>query len=365
MVYLQNARGIAAFFFILISIYCSYTDIKERRIKNWLLGCGIVCGFCFYIFSYLKPVAPLTFFLNIIIAIILAFLIWRLNVWAAGDGKFFIFSSVFIYLLSPSNIFTDTQFNLPIILVILANAFILALLYIFLQTVIAFFCRVYFAVVQNNLGEAFNNLLTRITKLDFILLQLKILFFYLAVLILVSILKNYILTMFKVQPKHYFFLYVLLFFVYPQIRKFITKIKIYYLVLGLFLTVFLFKVDMLSIAQTAFRFFIFLGILRSCINWYIQKEQIKIISPEELKPHMLLATQEITNLPSEQQPRLRFFSDGLTIEQAKNLSSYFKSKKREAIKIYNTFPFVPFIFISLITTYFLKGRLLNILFFLY
>ena len=365
MLDLQNAWKFAAFFFILISLYCSYTDIKERRVRNWLLGWGMVCGFCFYVFSYPKLVTPITFFLNFIIAIILAFLLWRLNVWAAGDGKFFIFSSVFAYLLNPSNIFADTQFNLPVILVILANAFILALLYVFLQTIVTFFSRVYFAFIQRNINKIFHNLWVRISKREFIFLQLKIFFFYIATLILVSVFLKRIFTVITVEPKYYFLVYLFLVFTYSQARKILVKIKLSYLILLLFLVVMLFTVDMFSIARTAFRFFIFLGILRGCINWYIQKEQTRMVSPEELKPHMLLASQEISSLPSEQQPKIRFFSDGLTIEQAKNLSSYFKSKKREEIKIYNTFPFVPFIVISLITTYFLKGKLLNILFFLY
>lgn len=365
MFYLQDAWRFGAFFFILIGIYCSYTDIKERRIKNWLLAGGVFGGFCLYIFSYPKPIDRTNFFLSIVIATILAFFLWRINIWAAGDAKFFIFTSVFVYQLSPLSILQNTSLNLPIILVVFVNAFILALLYIFLQTLIAFLRRLFFILAHKDLRKVFNNLLRRVSQREFIFLHLKIFFFYIATLILVSVFLKRIFRIINLEPRYYFLLYIFLLFTYRQVRRILIKIKLAYLVILLFLVVVLFRVDMFSIARTAFRFFIFLGVLRSCINWYINKEQTRVIVPDGLRSNMILAAEEIADLPSEEQPKLRFLADGLTPEQAKDLSAYFKRKDRKGIKIYNTFPFVPFIVISLIITYFLRGKLLNILFFLY
>jgi len=361
---LRNACFLPLCFFLVIGLYSCYTDIKNRRIKNWLISVGIFTGILLYLFSS-QIIIQNILFLNLAIGIFTALILWRTNIWAAGDSKFYIFSSIFAPLLIPPNVFHRSSAGIPLVLVVLGNAFIIGLVYILLETVVTFFQKLYQHWQQRGLSKLASIFMGRFRNVDFLLSQLKIIFFYLGTIIIFSVLSRYIYRAVSFMPKGHFILYLILLLIYTPVSKLLGKIKISYLSLALILLILLFRINILPIFETAFKFFVILGAMRIFINWSIQRKETRIIRPEEIKPYILLAKEEIVSLPQEMQPKIRFFSDGLTPEQAGQLKLYFQTENREDIKIYNTFPFVPFIVIGVLITCLLEGRLINILFFLY
>lgn len=364
MNFLKNTHALSLCFFLAIGLYSCYTDIKNRRIKNWFIGWGMLVGISLHLFFSSWAASQKIFFLNIGIAILIALILWRINIWAAGDSKFFIFTAILIFPFSAYNIFKNLPYGIPVILIVLINAFILALVYLFLEAIVVFFQELNQHRQRKNLSRILSSFLVRFKKPDFALSQLKILFFYLATLIFFSALGRYIYKIIPFGRENYPIFYLILVFIYPVISKFLKKLKIIYLGLILLSLVLLFASDIVSILKYASKFFVLLAVMRILINWSIQKGQSKTIQVEEIKPNILLTKEEIENLPSEWQPRVRFFSDGLTKEDAQQLKLLFQAINREKVNIYNTFPFVPFIVIGVIITCLLQGKLINIWFFL-
>ena len=111
---LINILFLPAIFFI--GLVTSYEDIKYGKIRNKWIMAGIYWGlsalFLLFILklasplmkSYSLPVLtmPFSYFwkalLNAALAIIVSFIMWRFNVWTAGDAKLFIVYSLLIPL---------------------------------------------------------------------------------------------------------------------------------------------------------------------------------------------------------------------------------------------------------------------------
>lgn len=364
MNFLNNIYFFPTYVFLAIGFYSSYTDIKYRKIKNPVIGWAIASGIFMNSFFLFTPDNQKYFFLDFGIALMIALILWRLNIWAAGDGKFFIFSSIFIHFFTPAHSFKNTPFQIPVVIIVFANAFIAAFVYLFLEAVSVFLRDFIVLWRKKSVSAILTDAVVRIKKPEFVLAQGKILFFYFAALIVFSFLNRYMLS-FQFLRENYLVFYLILLCAYSPVKTFLEKIKLRYLALGLFLLVWHSGVDIVDILGNLFKFFIFLGLVRTAINWFIQKRETKTIGPEEIQPSLLLAEEEIAGLPLEQKPKMRFFSDGLTCGQAEELRAYFKSINKTDIKVYNTFAFVPFIFLGAIVTFFLQGKLLNILFFLY
>lgn len=345
-------------FFFAIGLYSCYTDIKIRKIKNPLIVTGITAGIILQLFFFSGADSLKIFFLNMLIGLLASLALWRLNIWAAGDSKFFIFSSVFVSSFTASNILKNSSYGFFSVLIPLFNAFILAFLYLFGEAITVLCGKLNQKLRQKEILFSVNNLLYLFKNPGFVLSKLNAIFFYLAVFILFSAAGKYVYGLIPVFPQSNLLFYIILIAVYSLFSKLMQKIKIYYLLLFSLFMVLFSGMDLALIIRGVY-FLVFFSLIRILLNFSIQKRQIRVISAQEIQPHLLLSEKEIAALPGEWKVK-KFYSDGLSREDAEELRDYFKAANKENVEIYNTFPFVPFIFAGVIITYLLGGRIINI-----
>ncbi len=354
MNFARNVYMLQLCFFFAIGLYSCYTDIKSRKIKNPLIVTGIAAGIILQLFFSPGADSLKIFSLNIIIGLLASLALWRLNVWAAGDSKFFIFSSVFISSFSACNILKNSPYGFFAVLIPLFNAFILAFLYL-LGEAITVLCG---KLRRKEISLGFNNLLCLFKAPGFVSSKLKIASFYLASFILFSAAGKYVYGLIPVFPQSSLLFYLILIAAYSLFSKLMKKIKIYYLLFfSLFMILFSGMNFVLIIRGVCF--LVFFTLIRILLNLAIQKRQIRVIPVQEIQPNILLSEKEIAALSGEWKAK-KFHSDGLSREEAEKLKDYFKAANKENVEIYNTFPFVPFIFAGVIITCLLGGRIINI-----
>ena len=122
----------------ILGVIVSITDSQHGKIRNkHLLLFGSIAILInsfnfFYLFAYHKASFSLFYFfiINLIISSLLAYLLYRFNIWSAGDGKLFF---VFICLI-PIGLFIKNSLLLTS-LILLTNTFIIALLIILISLI--------------------------------------------------------------------------------------------------------------------------------------------------------------------------------------------------------------------------------------
>ncbi len=345
-------------FFFAIGLYSCYTDIKIRKIKNPLIFTGIAAGIILQLFLPLGADSLKAFSLNILIGLLMSLALWRLNIWAAGDSKFFIFCSVFISTFSAYNIPKNSSYAFFVVLIPLFNAFILAFLYLFGEAILILFEKFRQKIRRKEILLGLSNILCLFKNSGLVPAKLNAIFFYLASFIIFSAAGNYIYGLIPVFSQSNLIFYLILMFAYFLFSKLIKKIKIYYLLFFAMFLVLFFRMNLVLIIKGVY-FLIFFLLIRSLLNLAIQKRQFRVIPAQEMKPHVLLSEKETAALPEEWQAK-KFHSDGLNREDGERLKDYFKAMNQENVEIYNTFPFVPFIFAGAIITCLLGGRIINI-----
>lgn len=356
------------FVFIAVSLYNCYLDIRYRKVKNNLLLGGAAIGLAFSLISSCRLHGYYWLLIsNLTLSIIIAAIFWYLNIWAAGDGKFLIFTAIFVVFLISSNFLNQAYPYFPVIFVILTNAFILAFTFLCLKA-IGFFLSMLPGLFyqKKKFKKWLNKAKGKIKNTGFILLQLRVILFYLIVIISFSIISRLISSANLLFQQNYFIiLYLGLILAYPFLQKALNKVKTFYLVVLAALLALYLKNDLSFLLKSAGKFFLVLGFIRLGINWFLKHSQSQTIDLKTLKPNMLLAPEEIEEIPIQQRPQQRFLSDGLLEGQVQQLKDYFNVHNKKTVKIYHTFPFVPFIFGAVIVTAALEGQLLNMLFFLF
>jgi Flp pilus assembly protein protease CpaA len=93
---------------LFVGIISSYTDIKYGKIKNKVLFVGIIYALLLNVIIYftindVNPRAYFHYFTNSIFMLVLGFILWNIGLWTAGDAKlFFVFN-----LLTPPFFITE------------------------------------------------------------------------------------------------------------------------------------------------------------------------------------------------------------------------------------------------------------------
>lgn len=342
---------------LVFGIWSSYTDIKFGKIKNHLVLLLFFCGFLintfitktFIDFFYLSIV-------NFLVAFILGFLMWLFNLWSAGDAKLF---SAFAFLL-PVNLYRQVYFGFPA-LAILINTFVpFAIFYI-----LASIFKLKFAPLKNYVKRSFN--LTGV---------LKVVVYVLGILFLV----NSTFGMLGIQTN--FLINIFLIFVFIEILE---KYKNYYLdatflifaVLNLIFSYQnLFTLDFIENYVLLIFAYEILGIFFSYLSGFSFTKNVKI---NNLKPGMILGEALIFGKQIRKGKKPMFISFYglfsylrgnvlaktnfvLTEESIKKIK-YLSKKNRlnfKTIKIENSIPFAPLLFIGVILSYALGTSILAI-----
>ncbi len=125
---------------IVLGLITSYEDIKYGKIRNKYILSAIVYSIIVNIFiTYTligdeTPLSPRYYpdlLLNVVLALLTAFILWTSNIWSPGDGKLFVAYSALV----PLSIYEHGYIEYLPSLMILVNTFIPLMLLIFLSLI--------------------------------------------------------------------------------------------------------------------------------------------------------------------------------------------------------------------------------------
>jgi Flp pilus assembly protein protease CpaA len=349
---------------IIIGLISSYTDIKHNKIFNRLILGGFTYIFCLYFFLFFwsqENYFSLPAIINGLTALLIGFLLWNLKLWSAGDAKLFTIFALLVplHFYSKNYISYFPAFNL------LVNLFIPLLFFLLLNAIF---------ITTKNWRRA-ENIFLKIKKINI----LKLLFF------IFKMFADYLLVITLVRPlfslrtslegwasvifNNPFILFALLFLMISLLNKLKQKNKILrqFLNIALIAYAIFLLVDgqlahLKSLIKTALVFMIVIGLLRQMLNFYIQEKQSKKIKIKNVEEGMIPTKKDVDNLFRTK----RFYiknrdASGLTQKQVEVIKDFFKDEPDLEIRIYQSFPFAPFLLLATIISIISRTSLLPLL----
>lgn len=128
LVYIQSIIA------ILLGIVATITDFKDKKIynKNVLIAitASILSYFIFY--KQIETMYIKSYFVNLLISVVISFLFFYFKIWAAGDAKLFLALTIMI----PFEIYEVPTTNVFPALYLLIMIFSTAFIYVVLETII-------------------------------------------------------------------------------------------------------------------------------------------------------------------------------------------------------------------------------------
>ncbi|MDO9028432.1 MAG: hypothetical protein Q7U68_06190, partial [Candidatus Roizmanbacteria bacterium] len=109
---------------------------------------------------------------------------------------------------------------------------------------------------------------------------------------------------------------------------------------------------------------LFVGIGMQLVNLYIEKQEIKKIKIQELRPGCFLTSKSLAEITKKVKKQAQgdglgsCHSDGLSKYQVQIIQKFFKDDLKKELYVYQTFPFAPFMFLAFIFTVIAKRSLL-------
>lgn len=326
---------------LMLGIITSYTDIKFSKIRNKHLIIFFCCGIIFYSFCILFKKISLNeikvSLINFVVGIFIAFFLWYAGSWSAGDAKLF---SLYVFILPlffyqiKSNTFLTLFLN-----VVIPAALFLAFLLIYQLKI-----KDQIVILKKFISYTY---LTNIILLIFSVGWLSKL-----MLFILKVPSNFILSM------------ILIMGIDALFRKFLKSTTLY-LYIGIAIIRFFIERNVIFSVSFWLSFLLHsLGyaIFRSFIIDISLKVFSKDTSIHNLKPGMIAAENIISNVKNNNTnyikvPLKGFFStsqfqnkDFLLNQSVEGLSSkeiqFLKSINISSLKIQQTMPFAPFMFLS-------------------
>lgn len=300
--------------------------------------------------------------LNAACGIALAFLLWKYNLWAAGDAKFFIVSVFFSHLFSPAVRISGVP--IPVSVIVLCNALIISFIAVCAEALWTGICKARRCGIGRSLSNGLRALKTTVRSRDFIISQIKALLYYSISFILILYVMNYFSSAVSPGPVVFIAFSILIFLLYRPLRYYLVRLPMPYLIIILMVAIVAVRVDIFILFGQMLKFFVLFGVCNAAIVSFIKTKEIAVLPIERLAPRVQLTTGELNQLPGELRSLGRFYSDGLTVEQAATFKAYFESIHKKTVQVYRTFPFVPFIVMSTVGVYFFGARPIDVFFFL-
>lgn len=398
MSFIINLLYLPVLFFI--GIITSYEDNKWGKIRNkWTFfglswGLGVLVLFFlwnlvaepvsnFFYFNFLNKFLDLEFFifqvdysfiwqsfLNIFIAILVSFLMWKFNAWTAGDAKLFMTYSALI----PISYYWKSYLPFFPAFALMVNIFVLVLFYLVFKSIIFGFISFY---LQFKEERSLSKLIKKIKILNFFKKNIKNFseaIYVISALLLILVVFSFLskpfqgelpFDLFTLQAIVFAFViifsgYLFKFFKYRLVFRIVCLSLILISTYGL-ITDFYFALR--TISQSAILvtlFMIFFMILHEIIELYIERVEKKIIKIKNLRPGMNLNEGELDRLGFEKNEGLKG-GGGLTKEQVKAVKKQARRKKTNKVSIYKTFPFAFWMFLGVLLTLILKGSIVSLI----
>jgi len=385
----------------LLGIITSYEDIKYGKVRNkWILlglGWGLIILLLFVAWYFIatpitkyyyfeiqnlpndSPVSVFTVnldylsrvFINAIIALIIAFLMWRFDAWAAGDAKLFAIYA----LLIPLGYYWKSYLPIFPSFVLLINIFIPIFLYLLIRSIIYFIKFNYLKITKPQVKEEkkkFNKkeFWKRIKNIGVMLLT------FVTIFLAFGLFQEPVKNSFNIDISSFqmfIFAALIIFssFLVGIFQKPIT-LKITISLLSLML-VYGFSSSLENTWQIVIQtvrmmlmFMIVLSIFRALIDFHILKTGTREININELESGMNLDEVIINRIKSNKKFYNKYigriYPEGLTSEQVEYVKKWLEKDKEigKTITIYKLFPFVTWMFLGVIITLILKSSLLHL-----
>lgn len=361
---------------------CAYTDIKYGKIRNDYVGFGLI--WTLFLYAYLSVSAVLSLpdkqniyyvlemALNGSLAIGIGYLMWRFRLWAAGDAKLFVFFSFLI----PLKFYSDSYINYFPSFTLITNTFFLIVLFLIFEAFFYSFKKCVKIIKQPIIikNAPWREWLSP-QRVKWQIIEIaKMYLIYLAFIVAVRLAMIAVGNFFsKYVQSSDLVLFILLLFI---LRRFFLKtffrnklVMLLIIVLVIGYAGYLITQGQaglfVSVIKTAFIFMIIILFLTKIIDWYIEKEETKKITADDLKENLIITPEEIEKISKdskEESFEKKFgarYQDGLTKKQVEFLRN--SIKENTEIKIYKTFAFAPFMLSACIITILLRGSFINFL----
>ena len=351
-------------------IICSYTDIKYGKIKNkWL-----IVGFAWVIVLYLSLAVYNVFFLhqaeninylfkmivNGFVALLVGYILWSFNLFAAGDAKLF---ALYAFLI-PQEFYAKAYFSIFPSFNILINTFIPLVAFLTFKALV-------FSLKRGAAGIKKLDLTKVLSKenLKKLLVQLpgflRTYILFVLVMVIIQLIRSKATESLGDFTQNPVFLFLLLFVGYRFLFRFIAKSKLIALivvVLGSGTICYLIFSDqipfLINILKLALIFMVLVGLSFRLLNFYIEQKETRKLKVEDLQVGMFPCRNEING---ELQKKLgQIEKTGLTNDQLNIIKEFFKGKLTNEIKVYKTFALAPFIFFGAVITVLTKDSLIGI-----
>ncbi len=388
-------------FVIFLGLITTYEDIRYGKVRNkWILlglfwGLGIILFFLiwyfvaspvthFFHFEILdqpanSPTPVLTVslvylsrvFLNAVIALIIAFLMWRGGAWAAGDAKLF-----FVYaLLIPLGYYWKSYLPLFPSFSLLVNIFIPIFIYLLIKAFFYFLKFIYLKISKKEISrekkkkpDVKKAIKDKIKSMGTILLA------FVTIVLIFTVFQEPIKKYFSVDIASFQMFVFAAFVIFrriasdflkkPIVLKVITSILIIVLIYGFITSPTATWQSLKKTVQIMIIFMIVFTIFTSLIDFHISRTGTREIETRNLKPKMNLDESVINQIKNDKkffkEHLSQIYPEGLTRSQAESVKKWLLEKKDEKIKICKPFPFVLWMFIGVIITLILKSSLFHL-----
>lgn len=357
----------------IIGLICSYTDIKYNKIFNkWIAVASIYILFLYialFVYTLITGEANINYIfiliINGLLALVGGYLLWNFKLWSAGDAKLF---TVYAFLI-PLNFYSKSyipyfpSFNL--------------LINLFIPLLILLSCNAIFITIRGLYGSKHKIKKVKLPEakriLKYILMLLQMYLSYILIFLLLQLLffisADTVLEKALLNP---LLLFMILLLIGRQVNK-IRQIKkwINFIVYGFIIGygVFLFfsgeTIQLKNMLMTALVFMVFIGITRKVLNFYIEHKETQKIKISNVKEGMILAENEaaiifnkLNNLTNALE---QADASGISQKQAYLIKELFKESPEKEVRIYNSLPFAPFLFLSAIISIITQSSFLPII----
>ncbi len=356
---------------VYLGIVTSVQDWREGKIYNRhvLTGLGVGLGWLALVaafhFIYLEGwdlvlrVAP-KILVTVLLTLVVSFVLWWINVWAAADAKMF---TVYVLLL-PLVLYYDDRLGYIVALTMMINAYVIAFGYISLDFIHRLF-RVTGSLLSRKIkGESFGVDWTEFRKnlRSKIGVTVKIFFGFVFLLIAIRLARRGMQAELEpIVPLDRTTLFLLLFLMFRPLHALLENFWIFLAVLlgvGGYLGWVLWQDPT---GQTAWHMInmgalsISVIVFRQIYTYWSSLVEVRKIPIDEFEPRMYVSEKTMEWLRDQRvfgEDELKEFSiDGATDEQWRRIQEAYQVEDApETIEVENTMPFAPFLFLGMIVT---------------
>ena len=393
-----------------IGIITSYEDFKYGKVRNKWILLGLFWGLIIIIFFFVwyfvaSPITRYYYFeiqhlpddspapvftvslvylwrviLNVVIALLIAFLMWRFNAWAAGDAKLFVVYA----LLLPLTYYWKSYLPYFPSFVLLINIFIPIFLYLLFRSCFYYLKFIYLRLTKTDKrGSSLKSDRAR-EKTDKKkagwekIKSMAVMFLgFIGIFLVFGLLQEPIKEHFtiNISSLQMFIFAALIIFSGALSKIFQKPITFKIIIISLIIIL---GYGFISFPNATWQiiyqatkmmaiFMVIFTLFRKLIDFYVLKTGLKKIKIEDLKSRMSLTEETLGELKKDKKYYDKhiglIYPGGLTIEQAAAVKKWLQKNqedKTETINIYKPFPFVVWMFIGVIITLILKSSLLHL-----